>query len=793
MSQSTIVASIPPSDIFNVPFHKNRFFRGRSDFLEDLARYLLPSRKRQTLASCLVHGIPGMGKSQLALEYAYQNRKSYRCVFWIGSETLPGLGLNFASIADLLGVSDQSMGPERKIEIAKEWLENTDKPWLIIFDNVNDWNDIKTYLPNKPEGAVLITTQIAATAQLTQSGVCLSPLDRKDGSNLLLDHVQKQCPSESDVAESESLSEILGGLPIAIAHVAGRILSSQMTLGEARDLFKNQQSEYMWSGEQTSSTHMYSLQLSKVWEFSLHELQPDVLELLYVLAMLDPDSIPERMIVEDAVSDSLTERPEVMARFLEIRESLTKRQLIQRDTLGTEPCLSIHRSLQLDLLFRLQKEPKKKQVAFEKAVALVRRAIPRQHETQTSVYQHWANYERHQPHILSLREIWPHNASTLYPLEDFASLLSDAANYMWERGFANDGIQCAQVAIKIYEKLSQPNRLELAQAYTLLGVVTLEEGISGRTDGLASVIKALELRKEHIESPPPGGSSHEQLLYANAWNDFGCALLEFSNYDEAEKYIRHALAIKERNSTKEKEPMEFGETYMNLALIRASQRRFKDASDLISQAVDLATKAHGFQSASTQSWCFYWAMILFDSGDKKGALEKHLAVLNERINDFGDSGTRTRESYYALGAVHHANGDLKEAERMVRKSLTSGAAPERSQWSKECIARAQYRLSLILRDQRRPKDADELEGKAHETRNALFQDHSTAFKSKIDDEMLIYDHMASYIVGRNSPWKAQIKPLELAADTGIDSSIAGWEMLTRQAADATKEGDLRQS
>ena len=130
---------------------------------------------------------------------------------------------------------------------------------------------------------------------------------------------------------------------------------------------------------------------------------------------------------------------------------------------------------------------------------------------------------------------------------------------------------------------------------------------------------------------------------------------------------------------------------------------------------------------------------------------------------------------------------------MVRKSLTSGAALERSQWSKECIARAQYRLSLILRDQRRPKDADELEGKAHETRNALFKDHSTAFKNKIDDEMLIYDHMASYIVGRNSPWKAQIKPLELAADTGIDSSIAGWERLTRQAADATKEGDLRQN
>ena len=127
MSQSTIVASIPPSGIFNVPFHKNRFFRGRSDFLENLARYLLPSRKRQTLASCLVHGMPGMGKSQLALEYAYQNRKSYRCVFWIGSETLPGLALNFASIADLLSVSDQSMGPERKIEIAKKWLENTGK------------------------------------------------------------------------------------------------------------------------------------------------------------------------------------------------------------------------------------------------------------------------------------------------------------------------------------------------------------------------------------------------------------------------------------------------------------------------------------------------------------------------------------------------------------------------------------------------------------------------------------------------------------------------------------------
>ena len=104
---------------------QNDFFFGREKYLKDLHEQLVPSSE-DCRKSCLVHGMAGMGKTQVVIEYIYRFKKSYRCIFWLGSQRPPELAVNFAQIAGKVGIPKyESMGQGRRIEAVKDFLERT--------------------------------------------------------------------------------------------------------------------------------------------------------------------------------------------------------------------------------------------------------------------------------------------------------------------------------------------------------------------------------------------------------------------------------------------------------------------------------------------------------------------------------------------------------------------------------------------------------------------------------------------------------------------------------------------
>lgn len=221
--------------------------------------------------------------------------------------------------------------------------------------------------------------------------------------------------------------------------------------------------------------------------------------------------------------------------------------------------------------------------------------------------------------------------------------------------------------------MQEPDLNARAQAHCLWGVIELEKGLSGRGTGFEVLLKTLDIRKRLIKTSRPGGTPDKQLLYANAWNDFGCGLLEFANYAEAEKYLEHALATKKRNTTKGVEPMRYAEGYMNLAMVRASQGKHEVAKNLVAEAARLAEKANGPRSACSQNFTFYWATILLLSGDLDAARQKHHEILEGRKKLFGSFALRTRHSYYALAVTYRKLGDLETAE-YAKNQLIVGEA-----------------------------------------------------------------------------------------------------------------------
>jgi len=125
-----------PSDnddlIWEVPFSRNGLFFGRESELQKLHTELSCARPPSRLKACAIHSMGGMGKTQLALEYAYRFRSHYDCVFWLAADRGPELAQNLADVAEVLTERRyldpkiiSSLGQSRVTREVMRWLERT--------------------------------------------------------------------------------------------------------------------------------------------------------------------------------------------------------------------------------------------------------------------------------------------------------------------------------------------------------------------------------------------------------------------------------------------------------------------------------------------------------------------------------------------------------------------------------------------------------------------------------------------------------------------------------------------
>src|SRR5438876_3938193 len=146
-----------PSHAWSVPYARNIHFTGRDEELNDLHRSLSsdqPSRRVQVIC-----GLGGVGKTQLALEYAYRNKDAYNVVWWINADEPATLALGYAKLATQLGMNiPEGMGLDDIRHALRRKLDAR-KDWLLIFDNVTTSDDVKNYLPIDRTGHVIITSR----------------------------------------------------------------------------------------------------------------------------------------------------------------------------------------------------------------------------------------------------------------------------------------------------------------------------------------------------------------------------------------------------------------------------------------------------------------------------------------------------------------------------------------------------------------------------------------------------------------------------------------------------------
>lgn len=204
----------------------------------------------------MLHGLGGIGKTQLAVDFARRHHQAFSAVFWLDGRSEDRLRQSLAACASRIPegqlpeksanqASESKDDLDEKVANVLSWLERPDNnSWLLLFDNVDldheqgnaGAHDIRRYLPGD-HGSALITSRLAKLAQLGDSKRLA-----KVGSDLSRAIFHKWYGKDIAVDEA-GINELLGlldGLPLALAQAASYVRESGLDIASYVRLYRQE-------------------------------------------------------------------------------------------------------------------------------------------------------------------------------------------------------------------------------------------------------------------------------------------------------------------------------------------------------------------------------------------------------------------------------------------------------------------------------------------------------------------------------------------------------------------------
>jgi tetratricopeptide (TPR) repeat protein len=328
--------SHPRSERFwNVPLNRNPHFTGRDRVLELLARALDGNEadpRRQ-----VVHGVGGVGKTQVAIEYAYQHREEYDLVWWLPAQDESAMAVAYAAMVRVLGGNPPSGATQDELRDALEKRLTLTGRWLLIFDNAHDAESIRRYLPPVGEHGAIIITSRNPNWRGTAQPFCLRVFERADSVAFL----KKRTGRNETPAAGQKLAQALGDLPLALEQAAALIAEADITYANYLSRFEDHWSELLRSGRTSGE---YPDTVAMTWELSFRHIETDApmaAALLNVCAYFSPSDIPRGFLVHagGSLPRPLGTSVQTPAGLDALVAALAKYSLVG----ATEKAISVHR------------------------------------------------------------------------------------------------------------------------------------------------------------------------------------------------------------------------------------------------------------------------------------------------------------------------------------------------------------------------------------------------------------------------------------------------------------------
>src|SRR4051812_44939049 len=276
-----------PPAVWKAP-PRNPRFTGRDGMLVELRRRLRAGEATLTVQA--LYGLGGVGKTQLALEYAHRFAADYDLVWWIDAEQPVLIGDQLVRLADRL---DLPPGPTvaDSVERLLAELRGRDR-WLLIFDNAERPGDIADYRPGGA-GHVLIPSRFPGWGALG-GRLEVDVLARAETIALLCARI----PAISEEL-ADKLAAELGDLPLAAAQAAGYLEQTALPAADYLRRFREHRATLLARGDVVG----YSGRIDTAWALSLNRLRgedPAAVQLLELAAFLAPEPIPLALVSQHA-------------------------------------------------------------------------------------------------------------------------------------------------------------------------------------------------------------------------------------------------------------------------------------------------------------------------------------------------------------------------------------------------------------------------------------------------------------------------------------------------------------
>ncbi|HEY6493731.1 MAG TPA: FxSxx-COOH system tetratricopeptide repeat protein [Trebonia sp.] len=394
---------------------RNADFTGRAETLESLRDRL--SGGGTVVAPQALYGLGGVGKTQLAQEYAHRFMADYDLVWWVPSERAEEISLSLAELARKMELRVGDNVAEAAEAALEELRKDVIPRWLLIFDNADNPEQLKPWLP-VGSGHVVITSRNQGWTN-TAEQLEVNEFSREESITHLLRHVPHLDPADAD-----RVAEALGDLPLAIEQASAWLEQTGMpaqtyvaelsTAGATRILALNQPADYP-----TSVVATWNMSFDR-----LRERSPAAVRLLQILAFCSPGPISMNLLYSDETIQSLLPfDPTLTERLMlgRIIRDISRFALIKVDQ-GSNS-LQIHRLVQA--VIRAQMTEDERADARHEVHRILVGARPRQGETDDP--SNWSTYEIIWPHL------GPSNAEEC-PEPRTRELLIDWVRYQWKVG-----------------------------------------------------------------------------------------------------------------------------------------------------------------------------------------------------------------------------------------------------------------------------------------------------------------------------------------------------------------------
>lgn len=278
-----------PPEIRRLPPRNDRF-TGRDPILEQL--YELLESGGAAGSRCLLQGVSGVGKSQLAAEYAHRFGNDYDVVWWVDANHRVTAREQLATLAPLL---NPEAGPEigNRIRLVHQELGSVSRSrrrWLLIFDGGDRMADIRDLLPDGPGHVIVTSLTRDWSSQAGLHEVEVRPFLRTES----VAFARRQAPRLTP-AEAEALAEAVQDLPLLLAQTAAWLNTSSMPAGEYIEAIRRGEPGRL----RISIGEDYPKSFQTAWSITLEALRdehPEAAEVLRLLARFSADQIPVRLL-----------------------------------------------------------------------------------------------------------------------------------------------------------------------------------------------------------------------------------------------------------------------------------------------------------------------------------------------------------------------------------------------------------------------------------------------------------------------------------------------------------------